>query len=138
MAVNVHSYLNSYPVSATTWGILELRDVKAKNPNGPNPFINNALWRAVAEGGARGRGEIHRRREGEGSESDRRTSFDTTPIANSQLPGSWLQLAISSFIGQLGPESSPEVEAACGFAAHSTSVSIAHASGLRRISSPVS
>jgi hypothetical protein len=26
-------------------GILELRDVKAKNPNGPNPFINNALWR---------------------------------------------------------------------------------------------
>ena len=21
------------------------RDVKAKNPNGPNPFINNALWR---------------------------------------------------------------------------------------------
>ena len=26
-------------------GLLELRDIKAKNPNGPNPFINNALWR---------------------------------------------------------------------------------------------
>jgi len=36
--------LNSYPYP-NNMGILELRDVKAKNPNGPNPFINNALWR---------------------------------------------------------------------------------------------
>ena len=44
VALNVHSYLNSYPYP-NNMGILELRDVKAKNPNGPNPFINNALWR---------------------------------------------------------------------------------------------
>jgi len=44
VAVNVHSYLNSYPYPHDM-GILELRDIKAKNPNGPNPFINNALWR---------------------------------------------------------------------------------------------
>ncbi len=44
VAVNVHSFLNSYPYPHDM-GILELRDVKAKNPNGPNPFINNALWR---------------------------------------------------------------------------------------------
>jgi len=44
VAVNVHSYLNSYPYP-NDMGILELRDLKAKNPNGPNPFINNALWR---------------------------------------------------------------------------------------------
>src|SRR6476620_1177149 len=44
VAVNVHSYLNSYPYPHDM-GILELRDLKAKNPNGPNPFINNALWR---------------------------------------------------------------------------------------------
>jgi metallo-beta-lactamase class B len=44
VALNVHSYLNSYPYP-NNMGILELRDMKAKNPNGPNPFINNALWR---------------------------------------------------------------------------------------------
>jgi metallo-beta-lactamase class B len=44
VAVNVHSYLNSYPYP-NNMGLLELRDIKAKNPNGPNPFINNALWR---------------------------------------------------------------------------------------------
>jgi metallo-beta-lactamase class B len=44
VALNVHSYLNSYPYP-NNMGILELRDLKAKNPNGPNPFINNALWR---------------------------------------------------------------------------------------------
>jgi metallo-beta-lactamase class B len=44
VAVNVHSYLNSYPYPHDM-GILELRDIKAKNPNAPNPFINNALWR---------------------------------------------------------------------------------------------
>jgi metallo-beta-lactamase class B len=44
VAVNVHSYLSSYPYPHDM-GILELRDIKAKNPNGPNPFINNALWR---------------------------------------------------------------------------------------------
>ena len=44
VALNVHSYLNSYPYP-NNMGILELRDIKAKNPNGPNPFINNALWR---------------------------------------------------------------------------------------------
>jgi metallo-beta-lactamase class B len=44
VALNVHSYLNSYPYP-NNMGILELRDVKAKNPNGPNPFINNALWK---------------------------------------------------------------------------------------------
>ena len=44
VALNVHSFLNSYPYP-NNMGILELRDVKAKNPNGPNPFINNALWR---------------------------------------------------------------------------------------------
>jgi metallo-beta-lactamase class B len=44
VAVNVHSFLNSYPYPRDM-GILELRDLKAKNPNGPNPFINNALWR---------------------------------------------------------------------------------------------
>jgi metallo-beta-lactamase class B len=44
VALNVHSYLNSYPYP-NNMGLLELRDVKAKNPNGPNPFINNALWR---------------------------------------------------------------------------------------------
>jgi metallo-beta-lactamase class B len=44
VAVNVHSYLNSYPYPHDM-GILELRDLKAKNPNGPNPFISNALWR---------------------------------------------------------------------------------------------
>jgi metallo-beta-lactamase class B len=44
VAVNVHSYLNSYPYPHDM-GILELRDLKAKNPTGPNPFINNALWR---------------------------------------------------------------------------------------------
>ncbi len=44
VALNVHSYLNSYPYP-NNMGLLEMRDVKAKNPNGPNPFINNALWR---------------------------------------------------------------------------------------------
>jgi len=44
VAVNVHSYLNSYPYPHDM-GLLEMRDIKAKNPNGPNPFINNALWR---------------------------------------------------------------------------------------------
>jgi metallo-beta-lactamase class B len=44
VAVNVHSYLNSYPYPHDM-GLLELRDIKAKNPTGPNPFINNALWR---------------------------------------------------------------------------------------------
>lgn len=44
VAVNVHSYLNSYPYP-NNMGLLEMRDLKAKNPNGPNPFINNALWR---------------------------------------------------------------------------------------------
>lgn len=43
VAVNVHSYLNSYPYP--NGGILERRDVKAKNPNGANPFIDNASWR---------------------------------------------------------------------------------------------
>jgi metallo-beta-lactamase class B len=44
VAVNVHSFLNSYPYP-NNMGLLEMRDLKAKNPNGPNPFINNALWR---------------------------------------------------------------------------------------------
>ena len=44
VAVNVHSYLNSYPYP-NNMGLLEMRDAKAKNPTGPNPFINNALWR---------------------------------------------------------------------------------------------
>jgi len=44
VALNVHSFLNSYPYP-NNMGLLEMRDVKAKNPNGPNPFINNALWR---------------------------------------------------------------------------------------------
>jgi metallo-beta-lactamase class B len=44
VALNVHSYLNSYPYP-NNMGLLELRDVKAKNPTAPNPFINNALWR---------------------------------------------------------------------------------------------
>ena len=44
VAVNVHSYLNSYPYPNDS-GILERRDMKAKNPNGPNPFIDNATWR---------------------------------------------------------------------------------------------
>jgi len=44
VAVNVHSYLNSYPYPHNM-GLLEMRDLKAKNPNGPNPFINNALWK---------------------------------------------------------------------------------------------
>jgi metallo-beta-lactamase class B len=44
VALNVHSFLNSYPYPHDM-GILELRDIKAKNPNGPNPFINNALWK---------------------------------------------------------------------------------------------
>ena len=43
VAVNVHSYLNSYPYS--NGGLLERRDMKAKNPTGPNPFIDNASWR---------------------------------------------------------------------------------------------
>jgi len=43
VAANVHSFLNSYPYP-NNMGLLEMRDVKAKNPNGPNPFINNALW----------------------------------------------------------------------------------------------
>jgi len=44
VAVNVHSFLNTYPYP-NNMGLLEMRDLKAKNPNGPNPFINNALWR---------------------------------------------------------------------------------------------
>jgi len=44
VAANVHSFLNSYPYP-NNMGLLEMRDLKAKNPNGPNPFINNALWR---------------------------------------------------------------------------------------------
>ena len=44
VAANVHSFLNSYPYP-NNMGLLEMRDVKAKNPNGPNPFINNALWK---------------------------------------------------------------------------------------------
>jgi len=44
VALNVHSFLNSYPYP-NNMGLLEMRDVKAKNPTGPNPFINNALWR---------------------------------------------------------------------------------------------
>ncbi len=44
VAVNVHSYLNSYPYPNDS-GILERRDMKAKSPNGPNPFIDNATWR---------------------------------------------------------------------------------------------
>ncbi len=43
VAVNVHSYLNSYPYS--NGGILERRDTAAKNPKGPNPFVDNASWR---------------------------------------------------------------------------------------------
>jgi metallo-beta-lactamase class B len=43
VAVNVHSYLNSYPYS--NGGLLERRDMKAKNPTGANPFIDNASWR---------------------------------------------------------------------------------------------
>jgi metallo-beta-lactamase class B len=43
VAANVHSYLNSYPYS--NGGILERRDMAAKNPKGPNPFVDNASWR---------------------------------------------------------------------------------------------
>ena len=43
VAVNVHSYLNSFPYP--NGGLLERRDMKAKNPTGPNPFIDNASWR---------------------------------------------------------------------------------------------
>jgi hypothetical protein len=44
VAANVHSFLNSFPYP-NNMGLLEMRDLRAKNPNGPNPFINNALWR---------------------------------------------------------------------------------------------
>jgi metallo-beta-lactamase class B len=44
VAANVHSFLNSFPYP-NNMGLLEMRDLKAKNPTGPNPFINNALWR---------------------------------------------------------------------------------------------
>jgi len=43
VAVNVHSFLNSYPYP--NGGLLERRDMKAKNATGPNPFIDNASWR---------------------------------------------------------------------------------------------
>ena len=44
VAVHVHSYLNSFPYPNDS-GLLERRDMKAKNPTGPNPFIDNATWR---------------------------------------------------------------------------------------------
>ncbi len=42
VAVNVHSYLNGYPY--TNGGLLERRDMM--KPGAPNPFIDNASWRA--------------------------------------------------------------------------------------------
>ena len=43
VAAHVHSFLNSYPYP--NGGLLERRDMKAKDPTGPNPFIDNASWR---------------------------------------------------------------------------------------------
>jgi metallo-beta-lactamase class B len=42
VAVNVHSYLNGYPY--VNGGLLERRDMM--KPGAPNPFIDNASWRA--------------------------------------------------------------------------------------------
>jgi metallo-beta-lactamase class B len=44
VAAHVHSFLSSFPYP-NDMGLLEMRDLKLKNPTGPNPFINNTLWR---------------------------------------------------------------------------------------------
>ena len=93
VAVNVHSYLNSYPYPHDM-GILELRDLKAKNPTGPNPFINNALWREWLKDAHAGAVKLHRRGEGEGPEGDDELGKSQTPTPNSQAqrsegPASW-------------------------------------------------
>ena len=44
VAVNVHSWLTSYPYP--NGALLERRDVLAKlKPGDPNPFVDNASWR---------------------------------------------------------------------------------------------
>jgi len=43
VAVNVHSWLNSYPYP--NGGLLERRDMAKAKPGAPNPFIDNASWR---------------------------------------------------------------------------------------------